>query len=78
AMLEHAHLPRTLWGEAVLTVGYLFNRMESCVLPPGKMPYEMQHRVQPNLSHLRMVSARCFACIPPELQVKLGPHSCKA
>ncbi|KAF9223357.1 hypothetical protein BS17DRAFT_706068, partial [Gyrodon lividus] len=36
AMLEHAHLPWSLWGEAVLTAIYLFNRTESCALPPGK------------------------------------------
>ncbi|KIJ11431.1 hypothetical protein PAXINDRAFT_57459, partial [Paxillus involutus ATCC 200175] len=41
-------------------------------------PYEMRHSMQPNLSHLRIFGARCFACIPPELQMKLGPRSREA
>ncbi|KIK35815.1 hypothetical protein CY34DRAFT_95436, partial [Suillus luteus UH-Slu-Lm8-n1] len=30
---------------------------------------------KPDLSHIRMWGARCFARVPTELQVKLGPHS---
>lgn len=78
AMLDFARLSRSLWGEAVLTAGYLFNRSESCTLPPGKTPYEMLHGVQPDFSHLRVFGARCFARIPPELQEKLGPRSREA
>src|SRR6267154_3555460 len=59
AMLDFACLSRSLWGEAVLTAGYLFNRSESCTLPPGKTPYEMLHGVQPDFSHLRVFGARC-------------------
>jgi len=78
AMLDYAHLPRTLWGEAALTAGYLFNRSESRALPPGKTPYEMLNRTQPTLTHLWIFSARCFARIPSELQEKLGPQSREA
>lgn len=75
AMLETSDLPPSLWGEAVLTVYYLWNRTESKVLPPGKTPYELVNGKQPDLSHLRVFRACCFARIPSELQVKLGPHS---
>ena len=78
AMLDFAHLPRTLWGEAALTAGYLFNRSESRALPPGKTPYEMLHGQQPDLSHLRVFGSRCFTRISLELQEKLGPRSCEA
>jgi hypothetical protein len=78
AMLDYAHLSPSLWGEAALTACYLFNRTESRALPPGKTPYEMLHGVQPNLAHLRVFGARCFARIPTELQQKLGPRSRKA
>jgi hypothetical protein len=54
---------------------YLFNRTESHTLPPGKTPYEMLHGVQPNLAHLHIFRACCFARIPSELQQKLGPQS---
>jgi hypothetical protein len=61
AMLDHARLPWSLWGEAALTVAYLFNRSKSCALPPGKTPYEMLNKSQPTLAHLRVFGARCFA-----------------
>jgi hypothetical protein len=75
AMLETAQLPATFWGEAALTACYLWNRSESSVLPPGKTPYELVNKRQPDLSHLCVFGARCFAHIPSELQSKLGPHS---
>jgi hypothetical protein len=75
AMLEAAGLPATLWGEAALTACYLWNRTESTTLPPGVTPYEIVNGRKPNLSHLRIFGARCFARIPSELQTKLGPHS---
>jgi transposase InsO family protein len=78
AMLNHAWLPRNLWGEAALTAAYLFNHTESRALPAGKTPYEMLHKVKPDLSHIRMFGARCFTRIPSELQQKLGPKSCEA
>jgi len=73
AMLDFTRLPPSLWGEAALTACYLFNRTELRALPAGKTPYEMLHKVQPNLSHLRIFSACCFARIPPELQESLDP-----
>lgn len=78
AMLDFAHLAPNLWGEAALTACYLFNQTESRALPTGKTPYEMLHGTKPNLSHLRVFGARCFARIPPELQQKLGPRSREA
>lgn len=75
AMLETANLPPTLWGEAVLTVCYLWNGKESSTLPPGITPYEVVNNQKPDLSHLHVWGARCFAHIPIEQQIKLGPHS---
>ena len=54
AMLEAAGLPLTLWGEAVLTAAYLWNRTKSTALPPGKTPYEMVNNRKPDLTHLRV------------------------
>jgi hypothetical protein len=75
AMLEAAHLPKHLWGEAVLTAAYLWNRTESRSLPPGKTPYEMVNEKKPDLAHLRVFGSRCWARIPTELQTKFGSHS---
>ena len=73
AMLEAAGLPSTLWGEAVLTAAYLWNRTKSAALPPGKTPYKMVNNRKPDLSHLRVFGSWCWARVPTELQSKLGP-----
>ena len=78
AMLEAAHLPPYLWGKAILTAGYLWNHTELFTLPTGKTPFEMVNGHKPNLSHLHVFGSRCWACIPSELQRKLGPQSCPA
>jgi hypothetical protein len=78
AMLESAGLPANLWGEAALTACYLWNRSTSVTLPPGITPFEVVNGRQPDLAHIRVFGSRCFARIPSELQVKLGPHSRKA
>jgi hypothetical protein len=78
AMLEAAGLPLTLWGEAVLTAAYLWNRTEFASLPPGRTPFEMVNGVKPDLSHLRIFGSHCWAHIPAELQSKLGPKSRRA
>ena len=78
ALLETARLPATLWGKAVLTVCYLWNRSESQALPSGTTPYEVVNGKQPDLSHLHVFGSYCFTCIPTEIQSKLGPHSCEA
>jgi len=74
-MLEGVKLPANLWGEAVLTACYLWNWSTSCALPPSMTLYEMVNNCKPNLEHIRVFGSYCFACIPTELQVKLGPHS---
>jgi hypothetical protein len=78
AMLNYACLPHNLWGEAALTVAYLFNHTESCSLPAGKTPYKMLHNVQPDLTHIHVFGTHCFACIPTKLQAKLGLKLCEA
>ena len=77
-MLEATGLSSTLWGKAVLTTAYIWNHTESTTLPPGKMPYEMVNNNKPDLSHLYIFGSHCWACIPAELQSKLGPKSCWA
>jgi hypothetical protein len=78
AMLDAENLPPTLWGEAAPTAAYLWNRSESSSLPPGLTPYKIVNGCKPDLSHLCVFGAKCFAHIPTELQMKLGPHSCHA
>jgi hypothetical protein len=62
-------------GEAALTACYLWNHSETSTLPPGITPYEMLNGHKPDLAHLGVFRAKCFVCIPTELQTKGGPHS---
>jgi hypothetical protein len=78
APLETAQLPMNLWGEAALTVCYLWNRSESRAIPPGTTPYQLVNGRKPDLAHLHVFGSRCFTRIPRELQAKLGPHSRQA
>lgn len=77
-MLEAAKLPPSLWGEAILTAAYLWNRTESTTLPPGQTPFELVNGCKPNLSYIRVFGSKCWARIPSELQTKLGPHARRA
>jgi transposase InsO family protein len=52
AMLETAGLPSNLWGEAMLTAAYLWNRTESISLPPDLTPYKVVNGTKPDLSHI--------------------------
>ena len=47
-------------------------------MPPSKTPFEIVNGHKPNLAHLQVFSPPCWACIPSELQCKLGLHSCCA
>jgi hypothetical protein len=67
AMLETSGSPLNLWGEAILTAVYLWNRTESNSLPAGVIPYEIINHRKPDLSHLRVFGSRCWARIPTEL-----------
>lgn len=71
-MLEAAGLPLILWGEAVLTTAYLWNWTESMALPPGMTLYTLVNGKKLDLSHLHVFGSHCWACIPTELQSKLG------
>lgn len=53
-MLETAKLPLNLWGEAILTAAYLWNRTELVSLPMGITPYEMVNGRKPDVLHLRI------------------------
>lgn len=75
AALNQAGLPAAYFGEAVLTVGYLWNLTSTRILPDSKTPFEMLHGYKPDLSHLRVFGCRCFSRIPPERRAKNGPHS---
>ena len=72
-MLEDAHLPKSLWAEALATANYLRNR--SPVSGRDKTPIELLTGTKPDVSHLRIFGISCYALIPKQLRNKLAPTS---
>ena len=73
-LIADSGLPASLWGNAVLTVQYIRNRVPSLALPDGQTSYEVFFNKKPDLSHLRVWGCQCFVAIPKELRTKGGPR----
>ena len=74
AMLHESGLPKSFWGEAVLTAVYLLNRCPSKAVV-GMTPYEAWYRIKPNVSHLRAFGCEVFVNVPSEQRRKLDPKA---
>lgn len=71
SMLYHSGLPKTYWGEALLTANYLHNRTPSKALDPSKIPYELWHSRKPDLCLLKVFGSPAFAKITAHPRAKL-------
>ena len=78
ALLADSGLPGSFWGDAVLTMQYVRNRVPTSTLPVGFTPYEILHKKKPDLSHLCVWGCQCFVAIPGELRDKVGPRRFEA
>ena len=69
AMLMHAQLPQSFWGEAAVTANYLRN-----ILPGGQddqSPNELWNGYKPEISHIRIFGCVVHVHIPSETRAKL-------
>jgi hypothetical protein len=78
ALLADAGLPMSFWGDAVLTVQYLRNRLPTSTLPANITPFECMELIKPDLSHLCVWGCQCFVQLPKELRTKGGPRMFEA
>ena len=51
-LLADSGLPTSFWGDAVLTVQYLRNRLPTSALPADTTPFEAFYKTKPDISHL--------------------------
>jgi hypothetical protein len=58
-LLKHRGMPAEFWGEVVVTVVYLQNRLPTKSFA-GRTPYEAQHGRKPAVSHLRVFGCQAF------------------
>ena len=64
------------WGDVVVCVSYLRNRIPSHAIE-DKTPHEMWFGHLPSIKHLRFFGSTCYALIPKEQRNKLGARSRK-
>jgi hypothetical protein len=69
-MLSHAKLPKSFWGEAVMTAVDIINLTPSVPLE-GDIPDEVWSRKKVSYNHLRVFGCRAFVHIPKDERAKL-------
>src|ERR1051325_6396980 len=73
-MLKQKNLPKSLWGEAVSTAVYIFNRRPTKILK-NKVPEEVWSGKRPSVSHLKLFGSMCYKHIPDARRRKLDDKS---
>ena len=78
AMLIYSGTPKSLWGEAVQTATYIYNRTPNSSLQGYISPYEARIGQKPDISNIRTFGSIAYKKEPKELLKKLdlraSPH----
>jgi hypothetical protein len=69
SMMAFADLPIHFWGEALLTLAYILNRVKT--KSKTLTPYEIWRGLKPNLENLKVWGCRAHVLIPKPLRDKL-------
>ena len=77
AMIAHAGLPNSYWGEAVATAAYVRNRMPTTAIKNNQTPYERWYGRKPNVNHLRVFGCVAYAQVPDTERQKLDKKAVK-
>src|SRR5882724_899492 len=70
-MLKDSQFRKYLWGEAMSTHIYIWNRRPSSILPNHITPYERVFGHLPSIGHLHVFGSKCFIKVPDETRTKL-------
>jgi hypothetical protein len=64
-LLSHSGLPEALWGEAMLTACYIYNRLLHSALSSGMTPFEALHGYKAKANRLHVFGAK-VVCLRAE------------
>jgi hypothetical protein len=70
ALLLSSNLPKNLWGEALLTATYLYNRTPNSSIN-FKTPYYLKYNIVPNLNNIRIFGSLAYNKEPSNFTSKL-------
>ena len=76
SMMFERGVPKSLWGDAVMTACYVINRLPTENLG-NKSPFEVLNGIKPSINHLRVFGCKCYVFIPEAQRNKLEPKSVK-
>ena len=74
ALIFQSNVPNKFWGEALLTVVCLINRMPSSVLN-NQTPFEVLYKIRATYLHLRSFDYLCYAATLKRNRDKLQPRA---
>ncbi|KAL3690411.1 hypothetical protein R1sor_016720 [Riccia sorocarpa] len=74
SMFIRTRLPKSLWGEVVLTACYLLNRSPTRA-NKGRTPYQLFMKEAPDLSNLRVFGCVAFVHVPEAERNKLSTRT---
>ena len=74
-MIEHAGLPKTYWGEAIMTSVFLRNRCPTRSIVMDMSPYQVWTERKPVLTNLKVFGCHAFVTVPKQKRSKLDARS---
>lgn len=73
-ILNHMHVEKKWWAEAINTAVYVTNRIK-CAGSPTKTPFELCFGTKPNLSHMQVFGAQGFGYVSKAKRHKMDKKS---
>jgi len=75
AMVTEAGLPKKFWGDAILHVAHIVNRVPTRALKQHITPFEAYTGNKPSIAHLQVFGCKAHVHVPDEQRKKLNVKS---